>query len=159
MTRMAWLTALVGLSLAAAGLGADANAPDEGPTEEQMELLERKLEMEARQNEFGHEQQLRQLELRQREAETKRIEAELARMPGRDGAGGAAGVVLLWCLVANILLTVWVYKDMHQQGIARALWVPIVLLIGVFGAILYAIVRHADVQPKPAGRGAARRGG
>ena len=159
MMRMAWLAALVGLSLAATGLGADANAPAEGPTEEQMELHERRLEMEVRQNEFDHEQQLRKLELRQREAETKRIEAELGRMPGRDGAGGAAGAILLWCLVAHILLTVWVYKDMHQQGIARALWVPIVLLIGVLGAILYAIVRHADVQPKPAGRAPARRGG
>ncbi len=51
-------------------------------------------------------------------------------------------------LLINILLTVWVFKDMHEQKIGRALWVPIVLLTGIFGAILYAIVRNADLRAK-----------
>jgi len=46
-------------------------------------------------------------------------------------------------------------EDMRAQNISRALWVPIVLLGGFLGAILYAIVRNADTRVKPAGRARA----
>jgi hypothetical protein len=94
------------------------------------------------------EEQLEQLEF---EAQKAQLEAEIDRRRGKD----KGGVVLLWMLVVNILLTVWVCKDMRAQGIGRALWVPIVLLGGFLGAILYAIVRNADTRAKPAGRARA----
>ena len=56
------------------------------------------------------------------------------------------GFFILLIIISHILLTVWVFKDMHEKKIGRALWVPIVLLTGVFGAILYAIVRLADTR-------------
>ncbi|MBL7133948.1 MAG: PLDc N-terminal domain-containing protein, partial [Phycisphaerae bacterium] len=52
----------------------------------------------------------------------------------------------LLIVVTNILLTVWVCRDMREQKIGRALWVPITLLAGVFGAIVYAIARNADIR-------------
>ena len=36
---------------------------------------------------------------------------------------------------------------MHEKGIARAIWVPIVLLAGVCGALIHAVVRLADTRP------------
>jgi len=94
-------------------------------------------------------EELERLEFEVQKAE---LEAEIDRRRDKDRDGG---VFLLWMLVVNILLTVWVCKDMRAQNISRALWVPIVLLGGFLGAILYAIVRNADTRVKPAGRARA----
>ena len=96
-------------------------------------------------------EELERLEFEMQKAE---LEAEIHRRRGKD-KDRDGGVFLLWMLVVNILLTVWVCKDMRAQGISRALWVPIVLLGGFLGAILYAIVRNADTRGKPAGKARA----
>jgi hypothetical protein len=41
---------------------------------------------------------------------------------------------------------------MRAKGIGRALWVPIILLTGLGGAILYAIVRVTDTRDQAASR-------
>jgi len=138
------LSAVLVSVAALAGPAVAAGDEDETPTMEDLELLERRLEMEARESELAHEAEMRELETEERRIELERMRHGGAWRQRRDGGG----VVLLLILVANILLTVWVCKDMREQEIGRALWVPIVLLTGVFGAILYAIVRSADVRPR-----------
>jgi hypothetical protein len=128
------------LTLAAAAATAQEGGEDM-PTLDEMERYERAMELEAHKARLGVEQEMAQLELEQRRAELERMRH------GKDDGG--AGFFLLLVILTNILLTVWVFKDMHEQKIGRALWVPIVLLAGVFGAILYAIVRVADTRPKP----------
>jgi len=118
----------------------DGNAP----TPEQLEQYERGLVLRAREAELEHQQILRELEL-----EERRIEIEHKRRSFSTGHKDGGGAVLLFILVVNILVTVWVCKDMREQKIGRALWVPIVLLAGILGAILYAIVRVADTRPEP----------
>jgi hypothetical protein len=113
------------------------------PSPEEMERLERGMELEARKIELGLKQEMAKLEL-----EARRAEIERHRHGKADGGNGGAFILLV--IITNILLTVWVFKDMHEQKIGRALWVPIVLLAGVFGAILYAIVRVADTRGKAA---------
>jgi hypothetical protein len=133
---------LVATALPAAEPGkGDENAP----TPEQLAQYERGLALKAREAELEHQQNLRALEL-----EGRRIEIERQRRSFSTHRNGGRGAVLLLVLVINILVTIWVCKDMREQKIGRALWVPIVLLAGILGAILYAIVRVADTRPKPA---------
>jgi hypothetical protein len=123
----------------AAGAPGDKEA---APALEEMEHREREMEFAARKADLDHEQKLRELEIKAREVEIDRMRDDDSA--DRDGNGG--GVLVLLIVLTNILLTVWVFKDMNEQKIGRALWVPIVLLAGVFGAILYAIVRNADTR-------------
>ena len=142
MRHQAWIIVLATMFVVTALPASEGDSDDEEtPTLERMERDERALELQARKAQMQHEQQLRELELQARRVEIER------RRPGRgrhhDGGGGA---LLLLLLVLHILLTVWVCKDMREQKIGRALWVPIVLLSGICGAILYAIVRVADTR-------------
>jgi len=123
------------------------------PSPEQMERLKMAMELEAHKAELEHEQQMRQLDIEARRAEIER-QQQASRPHGNRPPDGAHGGIMVLIIITNILLTVWVFKDMHEQKIGRALWVPIVLLTGVFGAILYAIVRLADTRCKSASPGA-----
>jgi hypothetical protein len=146
MRHEPWMVVLAMLFMAA-GLAAQepATRSDEAWTVEQMELRERELELKEQEAEMMYRQKLREMELEQRHLEIERLRNE-GKKPGGDGGGG---ILLLWILVVHILLTVWVWKDMREQEIGRALWVPIVLLTGMLGALLYAVVRVADTRAKP----------
>ena len=137
---------LAGLMVVAAPvLTSSAADTDDAPSAEEMKRHERYLGLKAREAELAHQQKMRELELEQRRAE---IDCRRHGFAGHGKKKGG-GCLLLVILVTNILLTVWVCKDMREQKIGRALWVPIVLLAGVFGAIVYAIVRHADTRARP----------
>jgi len=157
------------MAVAAVLLGAAARvAAQEGegegqiPPPEQMQQMKMAMELQARKAEIEQEQQMRQMEIETRQAEMEVHRAELnarraeidrfqgERERGDHPHGDPHGGLVLLMVIAHILLTVWVCKDMREQKIGRALWVPIVLLTGVFGAILYAIVRVADTRGRPA---------
>lgn len=142
---MKYKVSMVVLALMLVAAAGPAKGDEEAPTAAQLEQYEKGLAIKAREAELEHEQSLRELELEERRIE---IDRERRSFAGRHKDNGG-GVVLLLILVINILVTIWVCKDMREQKIGRALWVPIVLLAGVFGAILYAIVRNADVRRKP----------
>ena len=112
-------------------------------TEVEFDQQERELDLEERRAEVEFGQQEHDLELEQRRAEIDRMRGH---KPGHDDGGH--GLFILLVIISHILLTVWVFKDMNEKKIGRALWVPIVLLTGIFGAILYAIVRVADTRAK-----------
>ncbi|MEM3562973.1 MAG: hypothetical protein QXS27_09365 [Candidatus Jordarchaeaceae archaeon] len=48
--------------------------------------------------------------------------------------------VIVWCIIA-IAIAVWVYRDAESRGENGALWLIIVLLLGIIGLIIYLIVR------------------
>ena len=50
----------------------------------------------------------------------------------------------LLCALLHILLTVLVFGDMRERGAVNGLWVPIVLIGGVFAAMVYALFRQRD---------------
>ncbi len=54
--------------------------------------------------------------------------------------------VVLW-FVIWILIAVWVYRDAESRGMGGALWLIIVILLGLIGIIIYLIVR----RDKPVG--------
>ncbi len=136
------------------GMAAKVMAQEgEAPTADQMERMKAAMELEARKAELEQEQQMRQLDIDARRAEIEK-QQQPSRPHGMGPQDGAHGGIMLLIVITNILLTVWVCKDMREQKIGRALWVPIVLLTGVFGAILYAIVRLADTRNRPPSPGA-----
>ena len=152
MRNLAWLV-VVGV------LVSPASAQEEEATSaEAMERHERSLELRSREATMQFEQRRREFELRSIEArldfEQEEHEVEMAKRRAKAGRhrkdDGHVLLVLAWILVVHILLTVWVCKDMREKKISRALWVPIVLLTGICGALLYAIVRLADTRSQQA---------
>jgi len=138
--------AVLAMLWAAVAPGDEPDQGEEHPLLEEIELRERQMDLEQRECKMEHERKLAEMELEERRVEIDRMRGE----ERGDDIDPGGGVLVLLVLVTNILLTVWVCKDMQEQKIGRALWVPIVLLTGVFGAILYAIVRNTDTRAKPA---------
>ena len=136
-----WTVVLAALLVLSAAPAAAAKNDKDAPSVEQMERHERLLGFKAREAELEHQQSMRELELEQRRIEIERMRSGRRWRHKRHGGG-----FLLLIVVTNILLTVWVCRDMREQKIGRALWVPITLLAGVFGAIVYAIARNADIR-------------
>lgn len=154
MRHAPWMAVLAMLFLAAGSVAQEpATRSDEDQTVEQMKLRETELQLKEQEAELAYRQKMREMELEQRNLEIEQLRREAAQPQG-DGGGG---LLLLLILVVHILLTVWVWKDMREQEIGRALWVPIVLLTGLFGALLYAVVRVADTRAKQATRAETRR--
>jgi hypothetical protein len=51
----------------------------------------------------------------------------------------ALGAIL--CAVLHLLFTIVVFRDMQKRGSVNGLWIPIVLIGGVCGAVVYALMR------------------
>ncbi len=145
MKHAAWMVAAMVAFLGTQVPTAVAQEEDEIPYAEEIEHQMMDLELRQREDEAEFDRQERQLDL-----EERRLEIDRTRGEGPGHQDGDHGFFILLVITTNILLTVWVCKDMREQKIGRALWVPIVLLAGVFGAILYAIVRVADTRGKAA---------
>lgn len=141
MKHATLMVAVAAMVLATAAQTAAAQEDEDLSLEEQLERREVELGIQRLEDEVEFDREERELELEQRRAEIDRIRGH---RPGHHDDGH--GFFLLFIIITNILLTVWVFKDMNEKKIGRALWVPIVLLAGVFGAILYAIVRIADTR-------------
>lgn len=48
--------------------------------------------------------------------------------------------IFIWFLIA-ILIAIWVYKDAEKRGSSGPLWLIIVIITGIFGIIIWLIVR------------------
>jgi hypothetical protein len=160
MRTFAWTVVLAAMLIPAvawaegpaAGKGTEAGPAGGGgpdPAKAMVDLQRQQMEMEigVRRDEIQFQGERRKLEI-----EKQRAEIEMIRHRGHRGPelGGMLALLMLGCLVSHILLTVWVCKDMNEKKIARALWVPIVLFTGPAGAILYALVRLADLRDQSA---------
>ena len=124
--------------------------PGGDPAKAMAELQRKQMELEIQvsRDDLQLQQERHELEMKKHRAELDRWRRQADDR--RDGPKGLLVLMLLGCLVSHILLTVWVWTDMRAKGIGRALWVPIVLLTGLGGAILYAIVRVADTRDQAA---------
>lgn len=50
-------------------------------------------------------------------------------------------VLIVWCII-GIILAIWVYRDAESRGMNGALWLIIVILLGIIGLIIYLVVRE-----------------
>ncbi len=121
--------------------------------EVQMEIKAREMDMRQREAEMSMEREMQNLELEQRRMELERAREEIHHDDDDDDndechCGGALGLLLLICVIIRILLAVWVYMDIHKLGHGSGIWIVIVLLAGLLGALVYAIVRIGDNRGK-----------
>jgi hypothetical protein len=150
--RMGLLVISVSLGM---GLCQSGWAQDYEEAAMQLEMRERGLSVERIEAEMAFQKQMRGLEL-----EARRVEIDRMRDATPPGKGGAAGVLLL-CLIANILMAVWVYTDNRRRETGYGIWIVITLLVGFFGALVYAVIRLGDTAATapaaPARSSAARK--
>lgn len=128
-----------------------ASAQQDVPAREQQSRNNPQREMDAPRRAVPMEQREAELDahraMRDREwqEQRERFDQHLAR-EHRDRPVFA--IFLAVSLIVHILLTVWVYQDMRQRNTGSGLWIPIVLLSGFFGALLYGVARLGDVKNK-----------
>ena len=48
--------------------------------------------------------------------------------------------VIIW-FVISILVAIWVYKDAEKRGSSGALWLIVVIILGIIGIIIWLVVR------------------
>jgi len=64
------------------------------------------------------------------------------------GLGLLCLVPIIWLIIA-ILLCIWVYRDAESRGMSGALWLIIVLILGLIGLIIYLVVRKEKKTSAP----------
>ncbi|MHC4206729.1 MAG: hypothetical protein ACYSTT_18910 [Planctomycetota bacterium] len=111
----------------------------------QMEMQAREMDLQHRKEQMNAEREMQNLELEQR-----RMELERAHHDDDDHhePEGVLGLILVICVIVRILLAVWVYMDIRQLGRGSGIWIVIVLLAGLLGALVYAVVRLGDNKQK-----------
>ena len=112
----------------------------------QMEMQQRKMELEQRQAKMDMERKMQELDLQQRRMEMERVLHD--DDDDDDKCEGMLGLLLVVCVIVRILLAVWVYMDIRQLGRGSGIWIVIVLLAGLLGALVYAVVRIGDGRIK-----------
>lgn len=128
---------LAAMLLPAAALCQEWKEQAENP-EWQMEMQQRKMDLEARRAKMETERRMGELELAKRKM-------ELARMDKgrREGLGP---LLLLGFIVVHILCAVWVFQDIRQRACGSGIWIVIALLAGLFGTLVYAVVRLGNAE-------------
>ena len=119
--------------------------------ERHFEIQEREMELQQRRAEMQHEAEMRELELDERRAEMegdeRNDETERLRHGPRRGKGKFMPLLLV-CLVVHILAAVWVFQDIRNRNAGSGLWIVIALLSGLFGTLVYAVIRLGDLKQK-----------
>jgi len=116
----------------------------------QLRLRRAQMELEEREANLNFQQKMRELELEQRRNELGR-----PRKPHKHPScfRHCRKCVLLQfavvCFVVHILLAVWVFQDIRKRNTGSGIWIVIALLTGLFGALVYAIVRLSDTRQTP----------
>jgi len=147
---------VLSMMLAAIFMPALAVAQEEGPEdiEFQMEMHERKMELQNREAEMDIERRMQELKL-----EKYKIELEHMRRPKEhpgqvkdndDDDDDDLHPLLLLVLVVHILCAVWVYQDIRRRAGGSGIWIVIALLTGLLGTLVYAVVRIGESQKSPA---------
>ena len=104
----------------------------------------KELDIEARKAELDAEGQMRELELQERRAQTQR--PQRGPYHHKKKGGGFACLIGLIMIIVRVLATVWVCGDLQRRKTGSGLWIPIVLLGGLFGLLVYAVIRLGDMQ-------------
>lgn len=98
----------------------------------QLQLREREMDLEQRQADMKFHSEQQELEL-----EARRIDLENARKANNKDFHP----LLILLAVVNILCAVWVYQDIQKMSKESGIWIVIVLLTGLLGTLVYAVIR------------------
>jgi len=125
-------------------LPAAAFCQEPGPEEfeRQIEMREREMELKSREAKMEMDRRMAELELAKRKMELAQLEKAHRHGPGP--------LLLLAIAVVHILCAVWVYQDIRQRAWGSGIWIVIALLAGLFGTLVYAVVRLGNGEKKKA---------
>lgn len=104
----------------------------------------KEMDLQAHEANMDFERQMRELELDARRTEIQR--QQRGPYHHRQKGGGVAGLIGLIMLIIRILAVIWVCRDLQQRKTGSGLWIPIVLLGGLFGLLVYAVIRLGDMR-------------
>jgi len=138
MRRYVFGIVLVSMLVPAAAFCRDFERQD---AERQMEMRERDMEFQKRQAEMNVEREMQKLELERRKLELEREKA------GLEDDDDDVNPLLLLIAVVHILVAIWVHMDIRRLNRGSGIWVVIALLAGLFGTLVYAVVRLGDGRP------------
>lgn len=126
-----------------------AQEPGPEDVEQQMHLHKMQLELKNHEAELAFQQEMRQLELEKRRIELEQQQRVKGHFgPGMHGHKPGLGLFFFACFVVHILVAAWVYKDIRARECGSGIWIAIALLAGLFGALVYAVVRLGDIGKK-----------
>ena len=163
MKTILWALLLSGTLGVAMVLAQDGPPPAGSPPPalrdqlQQIELRNRALELQEREEKLRFEREMDNLQIEQRRIANEREHqavAERGTSPSERWhrhARHCVGFLFLLCGAVHILLTVWVYQDLKQRKSASRIWAVVTLLTGLCGAAVYALVRLGDKQEAKAG--------
>jgi len=145
MKRYILSLALVSMLLPTAAFAGEAHPLAQ--MEQQMQVRDMELKMAQRKTEVRFKEEMAKLELEQRRLQMDRERNDLGHWrPHRQAAHPVLCLWLIGCFVVHILAAVWVYRDMRERSAGSGIWIVIVLLAGLFGALVYALVRLGDIN-------------
>ena len=136
MKQFMLVAVLLGMLVSVSAVLGQEEAAVEEEMEHDLEMRHAQLELQEREAEADFRQKMRKLKL-----EKRRMELGHKRKAKKhhDDKGGAVLVVVL--LIVHILMAVWVYQDIRKRNAGSGIWIVVALLTGLFGALVYAIVR------------------
>ncbi len=104
----------------------------------------RELDIEAQDVQLDFERQMHELELQERRAQIER--QQRGPYHHRQKRGSVVCLIGLIMIIVRVLATIWVCRDLQQRKTGSGLWIPIVLLGGLFGLLVYAVIRLGDMR-------------
>ncbi len=104
----------------------------------------KELDIQAQEAKLDFERQMHELELEARRTQIQR--QQRGPYHHRKKCGGAAGLIGLIMIIIRVLATIWVCRDLQQRKTGSGLWIPIVLLGGLLGLLVYAVIRLGDMR-------------
>ncbi|MFC1497985.1 PLD nuclease N-terminal domain-containing protein [Verrucomicrobiota bacterium] len=123
---------------------------------QEMQLRQKELDIEEREAEMEFTEKVRKIKLEKNRLDLEKIRRSIQNPPkhgnyhknkkqGRDCHGKKCTFLIL-CAIVNVMLAIWVYQDIRRKNAGSGIWIVLTLLMGFFGALLYAMVRLGDKQ-------------
>jgi len=157
MWRCSWIAAFAGMFWL--GRATPAVAQDRDVPADRLERLERRVnEMAARQEQFMRRQGMQQGRRGQMtlpRGENPRPPMLRPDLPATGpenpraakvgkSLGDLLGLLFLIGIICNLLMTIWIFKDIRKRGEGSGIFVAMALVAGIPAAIIYALTRITD---------------
>jgi hypothetical protein len=111
----------------------------------ELELKKQRMALQQHEAEMDFNQKMRELELKKQQMALEQERKPQKYPPCFAHCRGAKMLpFLVICCIVHVLVAVWVYQDLRSRNAGSGIWIVITLLTGLFGALVYAVVRLGD---------------
>jgi len=102
------------------------------------------MELQQRQVAFEFDKKMRELDIQKRQLELEGLRRKIEHPAPHHQKKKDGEFLFLIFGIVHILMAIWVYKDVRKRNNGNGVWIAITLLVGFFGASVYALIRLAD---------------